>query len=48
VAVHFAERVGEIVGGARAEQLGDDAELLRFGLRRRTAHRHGEIVLVPQ
>src|SRR5271163_1872796 len=48
VAVHFAERVGEIVRGAYPEQLGDDAELLRFGLRRRDAHRHGEIVLVPQ
>ena len=29
VAVHCAEGVGEIVGGAHPEQLGDDAELLR-------------------
>jgi hypothetical protein len=44
----FPERVGEVVGGADPEQLGGDAKLLRFGLRRRAAHLHGEIVLVPQ
>ena len=48
VAVHLAERVGEIVGGADPEQLGGDAEFLRLGLRRCTAHRHREIVLIPQ
>src|ERR1700729_2273216 len=48
VAVHLAERVGEIVWRTYSEQLGGDAKLLCFGLRRRAAHLHGEIVLVPQ